>query len=250
MQTPKWTLGCTLLAALVTPLEMTQAAPQPSSAIPSSLMQVRTNTCEARINPQGLDVLLPRLSWVTASATRGDGQSAYQILVASSPTLLHQNKGDLWNSGKQVSTSNSVAYRGRALASRQKCYWKVRVWNAKNVASAWGAPSQWSMGLLQDSDWKAQWITDPILANTANFPGTFINCYRSQTTARQDELKWLTLDLGKEQPVDSVNIQPARMTGQNHDFASLMYPLRFKIEVASNASFSDARTVVDKSGAD
>src|SRR5208283_4733300 len=56
--------------------------------------------CEYLCNPLGIDVAAPRLSWVLESDQRGQRQDAYQVLVASSPDLLAQEKGDLWDSGK------------------------------------------------------------------------------------------------------------------------------------------------------
>ena len=47
--------------------------------------------CEARTNPAGIDVTAPRLSWVLQSAKRGAAQSAYRVLVASSPEQLAQD---------------------------------------------------------------------------------------------------------------------------------------------------------------
>ena len=40
--------------------------------------------CEQRAEPLGIDVVLPRLSWQLNSGT----QTAYEVLVASSPALL------------------------------------------------------------------------------------------------------------------------------------------------------------------
>lgn len=40
--------------------------------------------CEYLDNPPGIDTPQPRLSWVLTSGERGQKQSAYQILVASS----------------------------------------------------------------------------------------------------------------------------------------------------------------------
>ncbi|HVV71288.1 MAG TPA: hypothetical protein VHI52_07295, partial [Verrucomicrobiae bacterium] len=40
--------------------------------------------CEYRTNPMGLDIVHPRLSWILSSEERGEKQTAYQILVASS----------------------------------------------------------------------------------------------------------------------------------------------------------------------
>ena len=54
--------------------------------------------CEYRDGPLGIDVAPPRLIWQVPSDERDHGQTAYQILVASSPELLEKNSGDLWDS--------------------------------------------------------------------------------------------------------------------------------------------------------
>jgi alpha-L-rhamnosidase len=59
--------------------------------------EVRGLRCEYRVNPLGIDVPQPRLSWVIESARRGERQTAYQVLVASSPGLLAQDQGDLFH---------------------------------------------------------------------------------------------------------------------------------------------------------
>ena len=116
--------------------------------------------CEYRKSPQGIDELQPRLSWqLDADDERGVRQSAYHILVASSAALLKKGTGDLWDSGKVASdASTQVAYAGRPLASRQACFWKVRVYDAAGEASEWSDPASWTMGLLQPSDWQGTWI--------------------------------------------------------------------------------------------
>ena len=120
--------------------------------------------CEYRVNPLGIDTPLPRFNWIMAdtregAAARGRQQTAYEILVASSATLLSQNLGDLWDSGKVASNQSiQVEYQGKPLASRMQCYWKVRTWDQAGKASAWSQPEQWTMGLLEPADWKASWI--------------------------------------------------------------------------------------------
>jgi len=64
--------------------------------------------CEYLQNPLGIDVLQPRLNWILTLTNRGDHQTAYQVLVASTPAILAQNQSDIWNSGKVVS-DQSVA---------------------------------------------------------------------------------------------------------------------------------------------
>lgn len=122
-------------------------------------LQVQDLRCEYLVNPLGIDVVEPRLSWTLESGRRGQMQTAYRILVASSPKLLDKDTGDLWDSGKVVSDrSNQIAYAGTPLASQRECYWKVRAWDKNDRAGSWSKPALWTMGLLKPSDWKANWI--------------------------------------------------------------------------------------------
>jgi len=85
---------------------------------------------------------------------------AYQILVATDARKLSVGKADLWDSGKVVTErSIQIPYTGKELVSRQKCFWKVRVWDANDVPSAWSKAATWEMGLLHYSDWVgSHWI--------------------------------------------------------------------------------------------
>ncbi len=129
------------------------------SSTPSTDIMISDLTCEHLRDPQGIDAVTPRLSWVLSSATRRQTQTAFQILVASSPSLLENGNGDLWNSGKVPSDrSVLVPYAGTALRSGQQCFWKVRVWDRDGKESAWSTIATWSMGLLDQNDWKGAWI--------------------------------------------------------------------------------------------
>jgi alpha-L-rhamnosidase len=104
----------------------------------------------------------PELSWRVESASRGQTQSAWQILVASNPRTLAEDKGDLWDSGK-VATSRSpfVRYAGKPLAAGQCCHWKVRCWDAEGQPSGWSAPTIWEVAPQSPADWQgARWIND------------------------------------------------------------------------------------------
>ena len=115
--------------------------------------------CEYLSAPLGIDVVKPRLSWVIESPLRGESQTAYRVLVASSPEDLKKDRGDVWDSGKVASDrSIQVEYSGKPLESRMRCYWKVRIWDKDGKASDWSRPASWTMGLLQPADWKGMWI--------------------------------------------------------------------------------------------
>ncbi len=133
--------------------------------------------CEYSRNPLGIDVVQPRFSWILESGRRGQMQSAYRILVASSEGRLRSNRADKWDSGKVNSDrSVNVDYRGKALASGEECYWKVRVWDKQGQPSTWSQPGSFEMGLMEQSDWKGQWIgvappSPPVAHQDAAKPG-------------------------------------------------------------------------------
>jgi alpha-L-rhamnosidase len=126
------------------------------SAAPLTPVDLR---CEYLTDPMGIDETTPRLSWQVTSEQRGESQTAWQVLVADSEKALSYDIGDLWDSGT-VSGDETTAnvYKGEALTSEQRCYWKVRVWDRDGKASDWSKPAAWSMGLLNQSDWKGDWI--------------------------------------------------------------------------------------------
>jgi len=146
-----------LASALTLLLGLFLHAATPSGAAKGlALSQLR---CEYLKDPLGIEVTRPRLNWIVTSEERGQEQTAYQILVASTESLLKQDRGDLWDSGKVSSNRTlQVEYAGQPLASRMSCYWKARAWDQAGKPSAWSPPALWSMGLLSQTEWKAKWI--------------------------------------------------------------------------------------------
>jgi alpha-L-rhamnosidase len=114
--------------------------------------------------PLGLEAARPRLSWSVASAGRGARQSAYRVTAASSRERLEAGEADLWDSGRVASDRCfDVEYDGKVLHSGQRVWWRVQVWDEAGRACAPSAATWLEMGLLQPSDWQAQWldIEDP-----------------------------------------------------------------------------------------
>jgi alpha-L-rhamnosidase len=118
--------------------------------------------CEQQVDPIGIDAVVPRLSWVLDDDRRGAIQTAYQVLVASTEDALAADNGDRWDTGKTAGAeSHLLPYQGQPLRSRDRSWWKVRTWDAQDVASPWSAPASFEMGLLSAStiagtDWRAQ----------------------------------------------------------------------------------------------
>jgi len=129
------------------------------AAVPNGETRAVDLRCAYLKNPIGLHDRKPCLGWILESKQRGQMQTAYQILVSTAPDKLGRDEGDLWDTGKVASDENAhVEYAGRALASRQAAYWKVRVWDRDGAASPWSEPAFWTTGLLDAADWHAQWV--------------------------------------------------------------------------------------------
>jgi len=149
-------------------------------------LKITNLKCEYLSDPIAIESQYPTLSWQLTSFTRAKRQKAYHILVASSLSLLKKNLGDYWNSGVVYSSNcTQVIYRGKPLRSRNKVYWKVVVWDEKNVQSGWSNFASWSMGLLNAADWKAKWIgsfSDQFPDSAITYPAPF---FRKEFTVKK-----------------------------------------------------------------
>ena len=113
---------------------------------------------EYKVNPY-VDDVAPRLSWELDGSGFNQWQSAYQILVASSASLLAKGSGDLWDSGKLTSgQTNQIVYQGKPVHSGQRVYWKVRSWDGEDVSGDWSEVNYWEQGKPAQNSWEARWI--------------------------------------------------------------------------------------------
>lgn len=111
-----------------------------------------------QLDPLAVADTRPMLAW-RVDGPPGTIQSAYQIRVASSPSRLTAGVPDLWDSGRtQSAISTGIAYAGKSLRSRERCFWQVRIWNEAGAVSRWSAPACWETALLARSDWHGQWL--------------------------------------------------------------------------------------------
>lgn len=119
--------------------------------------------CDSLTNPLGIDNPKPNLRWTLRAEGRDRTQTAWHILVASSFETLSRDIGDLWDSGRVDSGHLQAAYAGQDLLSRQRCCWKVRVWDEKGTRSGWSDVAWWEMGLLEPHSWSARWIESSVM---------------------------------------------------------------------------------------
>jgi alpha-L-rhamnosidase len=125
-----------------------------------SMTRISHLTTEYRDNPLGIDARPPRLAWQMETDRPGARQTAYRIVAASTAAAL-DTAPDRWDSGRiETDQSLYVAYGGAPLASRERVYWRVTVWDEDGQAAQ--SDTAWfEMGLLDPADWQARWIGSP-----------------------------------------------------------------------------------------
>jgi alpha-L-rhamnosidase len=123
-------------------------------------------------DPLGIDIVKPAFSWQIAGKERNLLQTAFEVRVSRDAGSLKKAKNILWTSGK-IASGNSLhnLYGGPELESSRKYYWQVRVWDNKGRTSAWSDVASWQMGLLNESDWQARWISIGFKEDTVYRPG-------------------------------------------------------------------------------
>lgn len=123
--------------------------------------------CEYLENPVGIDRNQPKLSWYL----EGDGkyQSAYEIVAAHTREELDMGNY-IWNSGKVASHYMVRNPYDCHLVSRERIYWKVRIWDESEQVGDWSETALFEMGLLERNDWKAAWISGGYLPNGQDYP--------------------------------------------------------------------------------
>lgn len=114
--------------------------------------------CEHLINPIGIDVQHPRFSWQLADDRQGATQTAYQVTVSAD--LSDTANAILWRSGKIISQSNLVYYKGKALKPFTKYYWKLELWDKDGKKIAAAETATFETGMMDMKNWKGFWISD------------------------------------------------------------------------------------------
>ena len=152
-------LLCAGIAPAVGPAAARTTAAAAGEAVAAVTLSVADTTVEYLDAPVGIDTRHPRFSWTLEADRRDAAQTAYQVQVATSGDALATGEDLAWDTGR-VATSDSVnvEYDGEPLTSATTYAWRVRVWAEGAGPSAWSEVSTFETGLLEASDWVAQWV--------------------------------------------------------------------------------------------
>lgn len=212
-------------------------------------LKISNLRAEYLVNPVGIDIAQPRLSWELVSAKRAQSQFAYQILISTDSLALVKDVANVWDSKKVESDRTSqVRYTGSELVSRTKYFWKVRVWDTGKNVSAWSAIASWSMGLLNKADWQAHWIGAPAenVPDSAKF--NIWHSFQSGFSATENAMnQWVTVDLGAQQDIRQIKLYPVDYKLHANGY---VFPKRFKILISPTADFKKSTVVADESARD
>ncbi|MBN2001212.1 glycoside hydrolase family 78 protein [candidate division KSB1 bacterium] len=131
-------------------------------SFPLSALEMNTLTCNGEKNPLGID-RPPALSWILQSSEYGQCQTAYRLQISSSPDGLKNERADVFDSGKKVTSQSIFVKPDIKLKSGVRYYWRVCVWDREEQVSGWSEPAWFETGLLHRSDWQAGWMSTPPL---------------------------------------------------------------------------------------
>ena len=183
------------------------------------------------------------------SGARTQRQSAYRILVASTPAKLVADRGDVWDTGKVGGDASvAVRYGGPALQSLCDYWWKVKLWDRDGRETAWSAPARFLTGKLRPDDWKGRWIGAS--ARAANGPAGVLGF--AVEAGSEDSVQWVQVDLGGRRRIDRVVLHPMR----HNDPAAggwvdgYGFPIRFRLEASDDPDFKAPHRIVDQTGGD
>ncbi len=103
---------------------------------------------EYKINPLGIDVMKPRLSWEIRSDKQNTMQTAYELRCSASESQIQKDENLIWKVKESSDQSIHVPYEGPDLQSRQRVYWQVRIWDNHGRVSDWSKASFLGNGFI------------------------------------------------------------------------------------------------------
>ena len=142
-------------------------------------------------NPIGLGTIKPRITW---NCEGGQKQTAYCIF-ATIDGKEHQSK---------VESDQMCFDFDFPLASRSHVNFKIKLWNENGQEGEWSQENCFEIGLLERSDWQAEWISGNYKVDKKNrYP---VDCFKKEFDASNVEKARLY--------ISACGLYEARINGQ------------------------------------
>ena len=120
------------------------------------MLKIVNTRCEYRLNPLGLDNLVPRFFWQLAADAPRTLQDSYRIQVALDPDFANL----VWDTGRVASDQSiQIPYAGSELQPKTRYWWHVRAWDRAGIESDFTQGDWFETGLMSSENWQAEWIT-------------------------------------------------------------------------------------------
>jgi alpha-L-rhamnosidase len=133
-------------------------------------------------NQINIDIAHPRFSWIVISQGRNHRQTAYRIVVSSTPENLISDRPDMWDSGR-IESDETIQheYLPENLISDNKYFWKVIIWDEEGRAHE-SAIAEFETAFLPGNKWKACWIGSLNASETLPPKGFYIDISEQNRT--------------------------------------------------------------------
>lgn len=116
-------------------------------------MQAKKLKVSHLVNPLGIDIKKPLLTW---TAENGIRQTAYQLTAFCDGETI-------WDTGKTEGDVMQRRYDGPT-KSRCRVNWQVKLWDENGLEGPWSDLAFFEYALLESADFKAKWIDPEIQA--------------------------------------------------------------------------------------
>ncbi len=126
----------------------------------SAQVTIKNLKCEYLVNPLGIDEPHPRFTWQIETEESGFSQKAYRLIAGTEEAEIASGQGNLWDSGTVPSAVVPVVNQGIELKPFTRYYWSVRVQDEAGEWSDWSQVAWFETGMMDQRNWKGQWITD------------------------------------------------------------------------------------------
>lgn len=115
------------------------------------MLELKDLRTEYRVNPLGIDAVMPRFSWKLHSTEKNTMQASYHVTVRNGNCVV-------WDSGEQEDGSSiCIKYAGEKLQPKER--YEVQVEITDNHGGRAAAKGWFETGLMEYENMKADWIT-------------------------------------------------------------------------------------------